>query len=72
VWAYSGYLFEELLAGQPSEAATRLLENIDVLVDGPFVEELKSLDLRWRGSLNQRIIDVPASLTARKAQELTP
>ncbi|MDR0346809.1 MAG: radical SAM protein, partial [Coriobacteriales bacterium] len=34
VWAYSGYLFEELLAGQPSEAATRLLENIDVLVDG--------------------------------------
>lgn len=64
VWAYSGYLFEELLQGIPSAAAHDLLELTDVLVDGPFVEEQRSLELRWRGSANQRLIDVKASLEA--------
>ena len=42
-----------------------LLDSIDVLVDGPFVESRKSLELKWCGSSNQRLIDVPASLKAQ-------
>jgi anaerobic ribonucleoside-triphosphate reductase activating protein len=64
VWAYSGYRFEDLLSGIPNEAAPSLLEQVDVLVDGLFVESLRSLELTWCGSSNQRLIDVPASLTA--------
>lgn len=63
VWCYTGYLYEDVLAGTPSEAAAELLHNVDVLVDGPFVLESKTLELRWRGSANQRIIDVPRSLS---------
>jgi anaerobic ribonucleoside-triphosphate reductase activating protein len=70
VWAYSGYLYEQLLAGVPSAAAPLLLEQVDVLVDGLFVDELKSLDLQWRGSSNQRIIDIPASLASGTVVEL--
>ncbi|MDR0350635.1 MAG: anaerobic ribonucleoside-triphosphate reductase activating protein [Coriobacteriales bacterium] len=70
VWAYSGYRYEELLAGTPDEAAAELLEQVDVLVDGPFVEGLKSYELRWRGSSNQRVIDVAASRKAGAAVEL--
>ena len=53
VWCYTGYIFEEL----PIDALP-LLENIDVLVDGAFIESLRDLDLQFRGSKNQRIIDV--------------
>ena len=53
VWCYTGYTFEEL----PSDAAP-LLENVDVLIDGEFVLSLRDLDLQFRGSRNQRIIDV--------------
>ncbi len=60
VWCYSGYTFERLLHGEP--AWLNLLQNIDVLVDGPFILELRTLDAKFRGSSNQRIIDVPASL----------
>ena len=67
VWAYSGYLYEDLLAGIPNEAAAHLLEQVDVLVDGLFIEAQKSLDLRWRGSANQRIIDVAESKKAGQA-----
>lgn len=67
VWAYSGYLFEELLAGVPSQAARELLGLVDVLVDGPFVLELRSLEVKWRGSSNQRLVDVAASLAAGEA-----
>ena len=66
VWAYSGYQFDELLADVPSEAAHNLLELTDVLVDGPFIESLRSLELKWRGSTNQRVIDVKATLSAEK------
>ena len=59
VWAYTGYLYEETL-GDPAMRA--LLEAVDVLIDGPFVLAERTLSLRFRGSKNQRAIDVPASL----------
>lgn len=57
VWCYTGYLFEDLY-GQ----GNKLLNHIDILVDGPFMLEERSLDLVFKGSRNQRIIDVSASL----------
>ena len=68
IWAFSGYLFDkDILSGRLGDwAITReYLSYLDVLVDGPFVESRKNLSLRFRGSENQRLIDVPASL-ARK------
>ena len=62
VWCYSGYLFENLLAGKVGDFGRDLLEQLDVLVDGPFVLARKSLSLRFRGSENQRIIHVQESL----------
>lgn len=59
IWCYTGFTFETLLK-MPKQRA--LLEYIDVLVDGPFVNSLKNSDLLFRGSSNQRLIDVPASL----------
>jgi len=68
VWAYSGWTFEELLQdGRP--AIQTLLSLCDVLVDGPFVLRERSLSLRWRGSANQRILDVPKSLAGGAAVE---
>ncbi len=69
VWAFSGYLFDrDILTGRlgPWEVTQQLLACLDVLVDGPFVEEKKDLMLRFRGSSNQRLIDVPASLAQDK------
>ena len=62
IWCYTGYLFEPLAAGTVGDHSRALLEGLDVLVDGPFVLAKKDLGLRFRGSSNQRIIDVPASL----------
>lgn len=59
--AYTGYVWEDLAR---DTAAARLLPFLDVLVDGPFVEARRSLELRFRGSANQRILDVPAGLSA--------
>ena len=56
VWCYTGYKYEQLLAGDASRQA--LLSELDVLVDGPFLLAERSLDLLYRGSRNQRIIDV--------------
>ncbi len=56
---YSGFTLEQLLE-RPD--ARPLLEQLDVLVDGPFVESQKDISLRFRGSANQRVLDVPASL----------
>ena len=62
IWCYTGYQFEELAAGRVGERSRALLEELDVLVDGPFLLEQKSLSLRFRGSENQRLIHVPPSL----------
>ena len=65
IWAFSGYLFEkDILAGRlgPKEITQELISYLDVLVDGPFIMEQKNLMLRFRGSSNQRLIDVKASL----------
>ena len=67
--SYSGYTFEELFLGTPEQR--ELLETIDVLIDGPFLQAQKSLELAFRGSRNQRILDVPGSLEAGKAVEIT-
>lgn len=67
VWCYTGYNLEtELLFGKEDENARRMLENIDILVDGRFVEEKKNLSLRFRGSENQRIIKLPETLVTGK------
>lgn len=64
VWAYTGYTFEDLIdKDNPSYLKNlKLLNEIDVLVDGKFIESKKDISLRFRGSSNQRIIDVPKSL----------
>lgn len=61
VWCYTGYTFEEIL--NEDENKLELLKNIDVLIDGRFEIEKKSLACKFRGSTNQRIIDVTKSLT---------
>ena len=64
IWAFSGYLFEQdMLSGRIGDVS-EYLSYLDVLVDGPFVEAKKNLNLRFRGSENQRIIDVKASLSS--------
>lgn len=68
VWCYSGYLFEDLAAGKVGDHSRELLGQLDVLVDGPFVLEKKSLSLRFRGSENQRLIDAPVSLNRGAVQ----
>ena len=69
VASYSGYTFEQLLQGTPAQK--QLLERLDVLIDGPFVLSERSLQLVFRGSRNQRILDVPRSLAAGSAVEIT-
>lgn len=69
VASYSGYTFEQLLRGTPAQQG--LLKTIDVLIDGPFVLAERSLELSFRGSRNQRILDVPKSLAAGKVVCLT-
>lgn len=59
IWVYSGYTYEQLL--RSSEDKKKLLDLCDVLVDGPFMILLKDLSLRFRGSSNQRIIDIKKS-----------
>lgn len=70
IWAYSGYLFDDELVDENGkahcEATLDMLSYIDVLVDGEFVEEKRNLSLAFRGSSNQRIIDVKESLKAGK------
>ena len=66
IWAFSGYLFDrDILSGRLG-GTREYLSYLGVLVDGPFIEAQKNLSLRFRGSENQRLIDVPASLAAGK------
>lgn len=69
IWAFSGYLFDkDILSGRLGDWAVteEYLSYLDVLVDGPFIQEKKNLSLRFRGSENQRLIDVQASLKAKE------
>ncbi len=69
VASYTGYTFEDLLKG--TEDQKQLLSTIDILIDGPFLLEEKSLEVPFRGSRNQRILDVPKSLAAGEAVQTT-
>lgn len=61
VWAYTGFIYEALLS---DKSRLDLLKNVDVLVDGKFMMDKKSLNCKFRGSTNQRLIDVKKSLEA--------
>lgn len=73
IWAYTGYLLDgDLVQGQRkyTEVTEELLSFIDVLVDGPFVEEKKSLSLKFKGSANQRVIDMQKYRETGKIEEI--
>lgn len=73
VWTYTGYTFEQLAEKMKTDKGTEeLLALTDVLVDGRFVLAQKSFDVPWRGSRNQRLIDVAQSLAAGRAVERDP
>ena len=61
IWLYTGYKFEDILS-----FSKELIKNIDVLVDGEFIEELADKKYKWAGSTNQRVIDVQQSLNRNK------
>ena len=67
IWIYSGYTYEQILQ---HEKRKEILSFCDVLVDGLFVEELKNLKLKFRGSSNQRMIDIQKSLAGNQVQLL--
>lgn len=70
VWLYTGAVFEQLAGGEPNRYHTEYLSEIislvDILVDGPYIEEEKSLGLRFRGSKNQRVIDLNATRSEKR------
>lgn len=72
VWCYTGFTFEELMTlAEKNDNYRKALEQIDVLVDGKFVMDLKSFDVQFRGSSNQRILDIAKSLEKGKAVKIT-
>ncbi len=73
VWAYTGYTWEQLTSGDHRVSlpeTIELLSMIDVMVDGPFIEAKKDIRLRYRGSSNQRVIDVQRSIAAGQVQQI--
>ena len=72
IWCYSGFTFDEIMGKSRASGPTakELISYIDVLVDGRFVENLKDISLKFRGSSNQRIIDIKETLKQRKIVEL--
>ncbi len=71
VWCYTGFTLEMLLA-EGREDRMRLLRLVDVLVDGPFLSHERSLDLLYRGSKNQRLIDMPKTLASGEIRLYEP
>lgn len=59
IWIWSGFTWEQIITDQKKY---NLIKQCDVLIDGRFVEELKDIKLKWRGSTNQRVIDIKASI----------
>lgn len=73
VWAYTGYTWEQLTSGEHRVSlpgTMELLSMIDVLVDGPFIEAKKDIRLRFRGSSNQRVIDVQSYIAAGRVRQI--
>lgn len=70
IWAYTGFILEQMVTDPKCRAHTEnllpLLHNLDILVDGPFVEEKKNITLPYRGSENQRVIDMPETFRRRE------
>lgn len=76
IWLWSGYTLDELLSEEYkkqlddvckfNEVVKHILENIDVLVDGRYIDEQRDLRLKWRGSSNQRVIDMPETIKHKK------
>ena len=74
IWCYTGYLFEDLFDNQGNahtKCTDEILSYIDIIVDGPFILSKKSLSLEFRGSSNQRMIDVQETLKENKIIETT-
>ena len=69
VWCYTGYTYEHLMA-HGTEEQKALLAEVDVLVDSPFILSERSLNLMWRGSKNQRVIDVKLSIDTGEIVEV--
>lgn len=63
IWVYTGYTWEELIQKHINKEA---LNNVDILVDGPYKDELQDFNLMFRGSSNQRVIDVKASIERKE------
>ncbi|CAB1254256.1 anaerobic ribonucleoside-triphosphate reductase activating protein [Clostridium sp. MT-14] len=70
IWCYTGYTFEYILYNTQNEYWQSLINDIDVLVDGKFEENKKDCRLKFKGSSNQRIIDVKKSLKTHKVVEI--
>lgn len=72
IWCYTGFTLEEIMGKKNSRAfcdtSVEMLSNIDVLVDGPFVEAKKNISLVFRGSSNQRIIDLKKTFKNKKVE----
>jgi len=71
VWAYTGWQYEDVLSEKVSQEAKDLLNYLDVLVDGPFKQELLSDACVFRGSTNQRLVDVQTSLKNKTTTNYT-
>lgn len=71
IWLYTGFTWEEIIETSRSEQLSKehslfdIVRNVDVLVDGPFIESLRDPDLLFRGSSNQRLIDVKSTLLTK-------
>lgn len=63
IWLYSGYTFEQI---QQCEVKMYILEYVDILVDGPYIEEQRDISLHWVGSSNQRVIDIQKTIQQGK------
>lgn len=75
IWLYTGYIYEEIIKDETDNISAmyrkQIIENIDVLIDGKYVEELKDNNYKWCGSTNQRVIDVKKSFEQNKFILLT-